>query len=82
MDAVVSSIAVHNVPDEAGRAKAITEIARVLKPKGRIAIQDLRSTDEYVKILKDLRWKEVRLSGLNLLIFPPVRIVTGRKPRV
>jgi len=80
MDAVVSSIAIHNVPDEAGRARAIKEIARVLKPGGRIAIQDLRATDEYVKILKDLAWREVKLSRLNFLIFPPVRMVTGRKP--
>ena len=80
MDAVVSSIAIHNVPDKEGRAKAIREIARVLKPKGRVALQDLRCTDEYVETLKGLGWKEVELSGPIFMIFPPVRMVTGRKP--
>jgi arsenite methyltransferase len=80
MDAVISSIAIHNVPDEDGRAKAIKEIARVLKPGGRLAIQDFRATGEYIKTLRDMGWKEVELSGLNFLIFPPIRIVTGRKP--
>jgi ubiquinone/menaquinone biosynthesis C-methylase UbiE len=80
MDAVISSIAIHNVPDENGRIKAISEIARVLKSKGRIAIQDLHATGEYVKTLRRLGWKDVELSRANFWIFPPVRIVTGRKP--
>ena len=81
MDCAISSIAIHNVPGEDGRAKAITEIARVLKAGGRLAIQDLRATDEYVKTLRDLGWKDVEVSGLNLaVIFPPVRMVLGRKP--
>ncbi len=80
MDAVISSIALHNVPDGEGRAQAIREIARVLKPEGKIAIQDFRSTDEYVETLKDLGWTDVHLSGLNFLMFPPIRLITGRKP--
>lgn len=80
MDAVISIIAIHNVPDENGRAEAIMEIARVLKSKGRLAIQDFRATGEYVKTLRDLGWKGIELSGLNFLIFPPIRIVTGQKP--
>lgn len=80
MDAVMSSIAIHNVPGKEGRAKAIREIARVLKPGGRIAVQDLRTTDEYVETLQNLGWKDVKLSGPIYLIFPPVRMVTGRKP--
>jgi SAM-dependent methyltransferase len=80
MDCAISSIAIHNVPGEDGRAKAITEIARVLKAGGRLAIQDLHATGEYVKTLRDLGWKDVEVSGLNFMIFPPVRIVLGRKP--
>ena len=79
MDALISSLAIHNVPDRDGRAKAIREIARVLKPKGRLSLQDIRLTDEYVKTLKDLGWRDVKLSGLSFVIFPPIRIVTGRK---
>ncbi len=80
MDAVISSLAIHNVRDGDGRAKAIREIARVLKPRGRLALQDLRCIDEYIKTLKDMGWRDVRLSGLSFMIFPPIRIVTGRKP--
>ena len=80
MDAVISSIAIHNVLDRDGREKAIREIARVLKPKGRIAIQDFRNIDEYVNTLKDTGWNDVESSGLNFMIFPPVRIITGQKP--
>ena len=80
MDAVISSIAIHNVPDREGRAKAIREIARVLKPKGRLALQDLRNIEEYVKTLRDLGWDDVKPSGLNFMIFPPVRMVLGQKP--
>jgi SAM-dependent methyltransferase len=80
MDAVISSLAIHNVPDKEGRTKAIREIARVLKPGGRLALQDIRNTGEHVKTLKDLGWSGLELSGHNVLIFPPVRMVTGRKP--
>jgi SAM-dependent methyltransferase len=34
VDVVVSSLAIHNVPTREGRAKAVQEIARVLKPGG------------------------------------------------
>ncbi len=80
IDAVISSLAIHNVSDKEERAKAIREIARVLKPSGRLALQDLRNIDEYVKTLRDLGWNDVESSGLNFMIFPPVRMVTGRKP--
>jgi SAM-dependent methyltransferase len=80
MDAVISSIAIHNVPDTDGRAKAIREIVRVLKPKGRLALQDIRNIDEYVRTLRGLGWNDVQSSGLIFMIFPPIRMVTGRKP--
>ena len=46
-DAVVSSAAIHNLYDAADRAKAIAEIARVLKPGGRAVIDDIRHGREY-----------------------------------
>ena len=80
MDAAVSSLAIHNIPDKEGRAKAIREIARVLKRGGRLSLQDFRDTDEYVETLRGLGWKDVRLSRHTLLMFPPIRIVSGTKP--
>jgi len=80
LDAVISSIAVHNVPGKEGRAQAIREIARVLKPKGRLVIRDLYATGEYVKTLRDLGWEDVNLSGRSFMAVAPIRIVTARKP--
>jgi len=80
MDAVISSLAIHNVPGKDGRAKAIQEIARVLKSKGRVALQDIFAAREYVETLRRLGWKDVELSGPIFENLPPLRIVTGRKP--
>jgi arsenite methyltransferase len=41
-DVVVSSLAIHNVPAAAERAKALREAARVLKRGGRLMIADIR----------------------------------------
>jgi ubiquinone/menaquinone biosynthesis C-methylase UbiE len=79
-DVAVASMAIHNVPSAEGRAQAIREIARVLKPGGRVALQDFMATEEYAQTLTQLGWQNVARSGLNFTLWPPVRIVTGRKP--
>jgi len=80
VDAVISSLAIHNIPGRDGRTKVIREIARVLKPQGRIALQDIFATREYVETLRRLGWKDVKLSAPIFEMLPPLRIVTGRKP--
>jgi arsenite methyltransferase len=80
IDVVVSNLAIHNIPDKAGRARAVSEIARVLKPNGRVALVDFECTDEYLNTLHGLGWRAAQRSGLHFQIFPPVRIVTGKKP--
>jgi arsenite methyltransferase len=80
VDVVVSSLAIHNVPDKEGRAQAVREIVRVLKPNGRIALLDFEHTDEYIQTLRELGWHEAKLSGLFFQIFLPIRVVTGFKP--
>jgi ubiquinone/menaquinone biosynthesis C-methylase UbiE len=79
VDAMMSSLAIHNVPDEAGRDRAIAEIARVLKPGGVVVIQDMRNVDRYAAQLKAHGVGDVTLSGLQFRIFPPVRFLVGRK---
>jgi ubiquinone/menaquinone biosynthesis C-methylase UbiE len=64
-DVVVSSLAIHNIVDRAGRARAIEEITRVLKPGGRIAIADLAWTHTYEQELIPLGLRDVRRSRLG-----------------
>jgi SAM-dependent methyltransferase len=79
-DVVVSSWAIHNVYDKADRRKAILEIARVLRPGGRVRIIDIRHTDEYVSALRDAGLVDVTRSRPSFLFIIPSRIVSARKP--
>jgi SAM-dependent methyltransferase len=80
VDAVVASLSIHNIPDTAGRTQAIREIHRILKPGGQIALLDFAAVDEYFQTLKTLGWEELQRSGLSFSMFPPVRVVSGKKP--
>jgi len=52
-DLVVSSLAIHNISGNAGRAQAVAEAWRVLKPGGRLAIADIRATRRYAETLRE-----------------------------
>src|SRR5947209_1349681 len=62
-DAVVSSSALHNIYDAAGRRQALAEIVRVLKPGGRVAVFDVRHTAEYARAFGELGLTDVRRSA-------------------
>lgn len=53
-DLVVSSLAIHNIHDPAGRAAAVREGWRILRPGGRMVIADLPKIREYAPVLRDL----------------------------
>jgi len=53
-DVVVSSLAIHNIRPNSGRAQAVAEAWRVLKPGGRLAIADIRATAQYARTLSKL----------------------------
>jgi len=78
-DAIVSNLAIHNVYDPAERQKALAEIARVLKPGGKIAIIDFQHTREYADYWRKAGIPNAQVSGLSFQMFPPVRVVTGTK---
>jgi SAM-dependent methyltransferase len=78
-DVVVSSLALHNIAGAGGRAAAVGEIVRVLKPGGRLAILDFRHTRQYAAVLAAAGLGEVRRSQRRVGMYPPVRVVTASK---
>ena len=52
-DLVTASISIHNIPDAAGRKRAVSEALRVLRPGGRLVIADMAKTKEYADVLTD-----------------------------
>lgn len=79
-DVVVSSLAIHNIDSSVERAKALREIARVLKTSGRLAIYDIFHTAEYAKVLQELGLEDIKLSSISFLWCVPSRTLTARKP--
>jgi len=87
-DVVVSNAALHNIYNAEERRAAVREIARVLKPGGRLLIADIRHTAEYAGILRQEGCAEVKQSRsgvtaivLKVLTFGSLQpgTVTGRK---
>jgi arsenite methyltransferase len=81
-DAVVSSLAIHNVHEAEGRERACFEIARVLRPGGRVAILDLSATGAYMVAFEDAGLVDLARSKRSFRMYPPVRVVTGRQPEL
>ncbi|MGA9778762.1 MAG: class I SAM-dependent methyltransferase [Limisphaerales bacterium] len=79
-DVVISSFAIHNIYDRAQRDQAIREIARVLKPGGRLAITDLRHVAEYEQVLRQFGWSDIQCHGPYFLFFIPTRMLRAIKP--
>jgi SAM-dependent methyltransferase len=78
-DVVLSSLAIHNIPDSQEREQAIREMWRVLKPGGRILIYDIFRTGEYAKILQESGAQDVTESPMEFLWCVPSRSLTARK---
>lgn len=83
-DLVVSSLAIHNVFGRAGRKQTVAEIARVLKPGGRVAIADPAYTRTYAQVFEQLGFVDVRRHRLGWRFwwgpaFPTTTLVTGTK---
>jgi SAM-dependent methyltransferase len=78
-DVVLSSWAIHNIYNAPGRAAAIHEIVRVLKPGGKLAIADIRHTAEYAEVLRECPMTDIKRSSPNFLFVIPTHILTATK---
>jgi arsenite methyltransferase len=78
-DVVMSSLAIHNIPEKEDRTAAVREMWRVLKPGGKLLIYDIFKTGEYATVLRESGAKDVQSSGTKFLWCVPSRILTARK---
>jgi ubiquinone/menaquinone biosynthesis C-methylase UbiE len=84
-DVVLSGLAIHNIRGRAGRKKAITEAVRVLRPRGRLLIADVRATWQYQAQLAKSGMNDVARRRLGWRSWwggpwAPTRLVSATKP--
>ena len=78
-DVVISMTVIYNIPSRDRRDQALSELVRVLKPGGRIAIFDLLHTARYAEVLQAAGMK-VQDLGYDLLWFLPGHSLLAQKP--
>ena len=64
-DVVLSSLAIHNIKGQSGRAAAIDQAVRVLRPGGSLAPADIQATRSYAARLNELGMLNVRRDRLG-----------------
>jgi ubiquinone/menaquinone biosynthesis C-methylase UbiE len=79
-DVVVSSVALHNIPEKIERDQAIGEIIRVLKPGAQVAIYDINYISEYQQIFFESGMEQIRLTRQLFWYMPRVSLLTAIKP--
>ncbi|MBS0273377.1 MAG: class I SAM-dependent methyltransferase [Proteobacteria bacterium] len=78
-DAIISMIVLHNIPSREGRDQALLELARVLKPGGRMVLYDLLHTARYAQVLRNAGLTVEVLSRETLWLLPSHALL-ARKP--
>jgi len=62
-DVIVTHEALHNIGNAAERDTAVREIARVLRPGGRLFLGDVRHTGRYLQVLRECGLEDLRRRG-------------------
>ena len=78
-DAVISSLAIHNIPDAEGRKTALSEMLRVLKVGGRFSLIDLHYGKEYTQFLNETQRAEAVCELVGYQYCIPIRAIRGLK---
>jgi ubiquinone/menaquinone biosynthesis C-methylase UbiE len=81
-DVVTSSWAIHNVKAREGRAQALREILRVLRPGGWVAIADIERIDEYVDLFKEAGVEQLVRSRPYYIFAIPTYLLVAKKREV
>ncbi|QZL09239.1 class I SAM-dependent methyltransferase (plasmid) [Streptomyces sp. BHT-5-2] len=84
-EAVISSLAIHNISDAAGRTAAIEEAVRVLRPGGRLVVADIRNARQYGADLQRLGMRDITRRGAGARMWwsgpwMPTTVVSATKP--
>jgi SAM-dependent methyltransferase len=75
-DVVVSCLALHNIAKKEDRQQALREIARVLKPGGRLVLVDIQHTSEYARALTDSGLRDVVRTRAGLPFSWPMTVLS------
>ena len=78
-DTIISSWALHNIPSQEERQKALDEIDRVLKPKGQIAIMDIYYTQTYLTYFTQKGYTNLAHLGPRYTFGGPTYLVRAHK---
>ena len=85
-DVVVSSLAIHNIPERPERDQAVREMFRVLKPGGSLLIYDILRTADYAEVAEIGRRAGCELVGDAVAVVSAVanthraEVVCGARP--
>lgn len=78
-DVIVSSSVIHNIKGHAEQARAVVEIARVLRPGGHVLLMDIEGTARRARELAEAGLVDIRRRHVWLFV-PGAATVTAGKP--